>query len=661
MAETERLVVELEARVAKFEKSFERASRTADRRWRQIEGHGKRSGQTIEASFTKTATSIQRSASAASAALLRMGTAIGLALSVREVVQAADAWQSYQNKLKAAGVPTEQVATTLNRMTEIALRTRSELGAVTDLFSKLTLVSEQYNLTADQAARITETVSKAMKAGGASAQEQASAILQLSQAIGSGVLQGDELRSLRENAPLLLKAIAKELKVTTGEMKRLGEEGKLTGDVILRSLLNASGEIDAAFGKTIPTLSDGFTNMTTSFTALIGEFDRGAGISKELAKALASTSASLDDLRASAAGWGAIIAENAERAIAAVKPLYDLINAIAKYSPTGLLAQRVGGADEYSRGVAMLKRGLGSRLSQDPDSLYDFGGSTGDASNIKAPAKDYTKKTGDLLDQIQRRTEALRVEADMFGRSTYAIERARAAQELLSRAKSAGIPITDTLRQKIEATASAYAQEAARLEALKTAQQTLNELRSTATEFASGFAKDLSNGVSATEALGNALDRLKDKLIDLASSKLIDIVFNVGTSGTSGLFSQLFGHAEGGLIRGPRSPTSDSIVTRVSAGEYIVNAQQTGKYLDLLNAINSGKSLRVPNVGNQIVAPQMTNNLSFSPTIHVSGGTPEQNQDAADRIGKQLETTFKEFFQKQAIKEMRYGGLFNSR
>lgn len=657
----EQLVVQLEARVDRFEKAFERASRTADTRWREVESHGRRSSVRIEQEWTRTVGVVTRGADVARNAVLRLGTAMGVALSVREVVQAADQWQQLSNKLAGAGVPTERLAGTLNKITAIALRTRTELTPTVDLFSKLTMVSEQYNLTADQAARITETVSKAMKAGGASAAEQASAILQLSQAIGSGVLQGDELRSLRENAPLLLKALAKELKTTTGALKEMGEQGKLTGDVILRALLGASREIDAAFSKTIPTLSDGFTNMKTSFIALIGEFDRGAGLTKKLGEALSGTGAKMDDLKAGAAGWGAYLAQQAEAALQKVRPLYDLLNALGRLSPIGLSLSFIEkSGTELERGKAMLRRGLGTPLSKDVGSLYDFGGGADGTDNIKAPPKDYGKKTDDLLRSTKDRTDALRVEAEVLGKSTFEAEKARTAQELLARAKAAEIPITEALRGKIDAVSAAYASETARLEKLKDAYQTISELKDATKSFATGLATDLANGVSKTEALANALARLRDRLLEMATSKIFDVVFSSTTGGVGSIFSSLVGHAGGGLVSGPGTGTSDSVPARLSDGEFVVNAAATSKYLDLLQAVNSGGSLKVPSVGSSIaVAAPTTVTQNFAPTIHVTAGTPQQNQDAAERMERHLIEVFETLYQRQTVREMRPGGLLN--
>ena len=82
----------------------------------------------------------------------------------------------------------------------------------------------------------------AARVSGATATESSAALLQLKQALGSGVLQGDELRSLGEQAPLAAQAIAREMGVTIGELKKLGSEGKITTDIVLRALAKLKNE-----------------------------------------------------------------------------------------------------------------------------------------------------------------------------------------------------------------------------------------------------------------------------------------------------------------------------------------------------------------------------------------------------------------------------------
>ncbi|MBK5960274.1 hypothetical protein CCR97_19005 [Rhodoplanes elegans] len=619
-----------EVQIARLVASFEANSRKFDSSIRKIEADSRRTAALLKQHFgpsartfdglgasalradavlTRLRQSLNQSAErgmAAAAVFRRLAAAVGVALTVREVVQSADAWQQYANKMAGAGAPAEKVNDQLNELVAVALRTRTGLEPVVDLFSKLTLAAEQYGLSAAQATRITETVSKAMKVGGASVAEQSSAILQLSQAIGSGVLQGDELRSLRENAPLLTKALAKELGVTTGKLKQLGEEGKLTGDVILRAMLKASSEIDAAFGKTVPTVADAFTNAKTAFTALVGEFDKGAGITRQISEALTGTGAKMEELKAGAQGWGAYLAQEAENALKKVKPLYDLLNKLGELTPISIAISTLrDNTSEAERGKAMLRRGLGKPLATKPEEVAAFYDMSGAPGEIKKPPKD-TKKIDDEIKSVERRTAALQVETEVVGKSVREAERARTIHELLAEAKKNEIPVSDELRAKIEAVGTAYAEQAAKLDEARKAHEKLEdaqrEMASASAEFAKGFLYDMRAGVSATEALGNALERLAERMMD----RMIDQTFmsllgptsagGAGGGGAGGgilsLITTLFkGFAGGGLVHGPGSSTSDSVPARLSRGEYVVNAAATRRSLPLLEAINSGGRL----------------------------------------------------------------------
>lgn len=92
-----------------------------------------------------------------------------------------------------------------------------------------------------------ETMNKSFVVGGASIEEQKSAMMQLTQAMASGKLQGDELRSLAETSPALIQAIATKLGVTRGEVKKLGADGKITADIVKTAMLEASESIDHQF------------------------------------------------------------------------------------------------------------------------------------------------------------------------------------------------------------------------------------------------------------------------------------------------------------------------------------------------------------------------------------------------------------------------------
>jgi tape measure domain-containing protein len=111
-----------------------------------------------------------------------------------------------------------------------------------DGFSKLYAALRPTGITLQEIEDAFIGFTAAARVSGATAQESSAALLQLKQALGSGVLQGEELRSIREQAPAVGQAIAKEMGVTIGELKKLGSEGKITAEIVIRALAKLRGE-----------------------------------------------------------------------------------------------------------------------------------------------------------------------------------------------------------------------------------------------------------------------------------------------------------------------------------------------------------------------------------------------------------------------------------
>lgn len=271
----ERLVVQLSADIKGYENAMNRASGIMNRQAREIE---RRSSQ-----MAKRLDGIGRTAAEGLIAPL---SSIAAALSVREIAAYADAWTLAGNKIRAAATASGVQVRSLNDIKDGANAARADLESYVDLYAKLIRNASGVAESEQQIATATEVVAKAFKVGGASANEQAAGILQLGQALGSGVLQGDELRSLRENAPVIAKAIADAMGVSIGQLKDLGAEGKITSDIVFGALLAAQADVEAQFRATNATISDGITALNNEFTAYIGNADTSAGASRGLANAL---------------------------------------------------------------------------------------------------------------------------------------------------------------------------------------------------------------------------------------------------------------------------------------------------------------------------------------------------------------------------------------
>ena len=139
------------------------------------------------------------------------------------------------------------------------------------------------------------TINKAMALGGGTSEENNRAILQLSQALSSGILQGDELRSLREQAPYLTKVLTEGLAnvddkfigTTIGDLKELGAEGELTSDVVIKALQSMSDQIDETFQSSAPkTFSGAMTSMSNTVQLFISALSQADGPLGRLNQAL---------------------------------------------------------------------------------------------------------------------------------------------------------------------------------------------------------------------------------------------------------------------------------------------------------------------------------------------------------------------------------------
>ncbi|EGT4205730.1 hypothetical protein EPL64_14260 [Clostridioides difficile] len=119
-----------------------------------------------------------------------------------------------------------------------------------------------------------EQLNKKFIIAGASTQEMSSALLQLTQGLGSGVLRGEELNAVFESAPNIIQSIADYLDVDIGKIRGMASEGMLTADIVKNSLLAASAETNAQFEKMPYTLGQIFTSIKNNAIMIFGAIQK---------------------------------------------------------------------------------------------------------------------------------------------------------------------------------------------------------------------------------------------------------------------------------------------------------------------------------------------------------------------------------------------------
>ena len=206
----------------------------------------------------------------------------GLAL-VSEIKQTADAMMSLSSRIKIVTKDEAERLRIENTLYAMSNRNRSSLEDLGDLYYKTALASKRFGASQEQVLKLTDIVSKSLVIGGADTAQQKSTILQLSQALGSGVLQGDELRSLRENAPILMDAIASFFNTDVGGLKEMGAKGLLTTEKLMQAILASGDAVDSKFAQITPTIGQAMTVLGNKFSKLILDIQNSTGVFGQIA------------------------------------------------------------------------------------------------------------------------------------------------------------------------------------------------------------------------------------------------------------------------------------------------------------------------------------------------------------------------------------------
>lgn len=222
--------------------------------------------------------------------------ALGIGVTAQEIAQVADQYKNLSGRISIAIGEHGNLQQAMDDVRNIAIATNSNLTATGDLYSRLTKIGQESKWSQEQVLGLTETINKAIQVGGGSAASNEAAITQLNQALGSGVLRGDEFNSMMEQSPRLTQALADGLGVTTGKLRELAGEGKLTTDVVTKALLSQSEKISAEYAKFPATIGAAIENLKTAWTVYIGEADAATGASAKVAESLKYVAENLDSI-----------------------------------------------------------------------------------------------------------------------------------------------------------------------------------------------------------------------------------------------------------------------------------------------------------------------------------------------------------------------------
>ena len=187
-----------------------------------------------------------------------VGAYVGLQ-TVQKLVETSDQMTQINARLQLMTGSAEAAAAAQDKIYQAAQRSRGAYMDMADMVAQLgTLAPDAFSST-DELIVFAEQLQKQMAISGASGQPAQAAMVQLTQALASGTLRGDELNSVLEQTPMIAKTIADYMGVSTGQMREMASEGAITADVVKNAMLSAAAETDAAYEQMPLTWSQVWT------------------------------------------------------------------------------------------------------------------------------------------------------------------------------------------------------------------------------------------------------------------------------------------------------------------------------------------------------------------------------------------------------------------
>uniref|UniRef100_UPI003D2D90EC tape measure protein n=1 Tax=Pseudomonas sp. p1(2021b) TaxID=2874628 RepID=UPI003D2D90EC len=270
------LTLDLIARIGGFQQGMDQAARTTQRTMSQVESTADKASVAVIASFRAIA------------------GAAAVYISAQQIVEYSQAWIGVQNRIKQVSSSFAEFSKQSQTVFAIAQNSQSSLDATAELYQRIASSSGQLGATQEKIAQVTQNISKALSASGVSAASAQGALVQLGQAFASGVLRGEELNSVLEQAPGLAQAIADGLGVARESLRTMGEDGRLTSKDVFAAILSQTQAIDDAFARSQTTIAGAFQTIENSATKFIGSLDETLGLTESFASAVQSLTKAWD-------------------------------------------------------------------------------------------------------------------------------------------------------------------------------------------------------------------------------------------------------------------------------------------------------------------------------------------------------------------------------
>ncbi|EOY4338602.1 phage tail tape measure protein [Cronobacter malonaticus] len=299
MATLRELIIKISANSQSFQSEISRASRMGSDYYKTMEQGGRRAAAATRETQRSLGELNAQLASVRSSAAGMAGVFAG-AFATGQLIHYADTWNQLNGRLRLASSSAQDFTTAQQSLMSISQRTGTSFEANANLYSRIAQSLRDAGYASADVANVTETVATSLKLSGASTEEASSVITQLSQALGSGVLRGEEFNAIMESGGRLAKFLADGLNTTVGGLRNMANNGELTTDRIVPLLTNVA-QLRKEFDTLPASISGSAQKVENAFMAWVGGANEATGASAALTGTLDGLAANINNV-ATAAG-----------------------------------------------------------------------------------------------------------------------------------------------------------------------------------------------------------------------------------------------------------------------------------------------------------------------------------------------------------------------
>lgn len=496
---------------------------------------GNKAGKELKQSLDETKKgidSIHQSAQGLRRMLVGAVGAVAAFLGTRELIRATSAWTDYTGQVQRAIGPTEDVRAAMARLVEIANRTFSAVDQTMESFLRFSPILSALGLNMNEQLDVVEAMNNALVVSGAKGDRAATVSEALARAFALGELRGQNLNTVLAQGGRIAELLADHFRVNINELRSLGEQGRITSAELVKAFRDQGSVVRAEADAMATTIEDAVTIMRNNFLAWIGDADQMSGASRLVAEGILQIANNLDTVIPLLITFVGALALT--KVVAFGQAIFTLIAGLAALGP--LIVAHPVTALAVALGAAALAM------------LYF----TGQLDPFIAKAGEFARAVlgiGEAVEESATQTE---------GAS------ARTSQALATIGQ-AGTAAAGEVRASMADAAGET--------------ESLWEL---ATDWISG----------RFQAMGEDIAGVWETIVDGARAAWawVKRLISGANQAAAATADAAPGFRTGGSVSGPGTGTSDSILARLSNGEYVIRAaavRALGR--PILDALNSGR------------------------------------------------------------------------